>query len=116
MTKASTRIRRMLAGDPHTAAARALAEIDAPEAKAVCCHPDCNEMCTWTGAQHGPPPRFHTNSCRMSYAQTRRALIDERDAYRRLIEEGSPTYDQRAALRRRMQSTQMLLDRYPSLG
>lgn len=116
MKKASTRIRRLLAGYPATAVARTLAEIEAPDARATCCHPDCHELCVWSDAQHGPPPRFHSDRCRMSYAQTRRALVEDRDAYLRLIDEGSPTYDQRAVLRRRMRSVEMLLDRYPSLG
>jgi hypothetical protein len=113
--KAATRIRRMLADDPATAVARALDEIEAPAAQAKCCHPECQESCEWSGAEHGPPPRFHSDSCRMSYARIRRSLTEERDTYRRLIDEGKPTYDQRAALRRRVQSVQMRLDRYPSL-
>lgn len=116
MTKTSTRILHMLAADPAAAAAKVLADLPAPERTAPCCNPDCAEPCTWDSGRNGPPPRFHDQQCRMKYARKRREHVELLDAYRRLLEEGNPTYDQRRKLKRRLQSVQMQLDRYPSLG
>ena len=51
----------------------------------------------------------------LAFSKQRARLLDEFDAYRDLIESASTTWAQRNELRRRVQSLEMQLDRYPSL-
>lgn len=116
MTKPATRIRRLLANDPSTAVSRVLDGLSRPPAQGRCLNPKCDATCTWKGTEKGRPPRFCSDACRMAFAKQRARLLDELDAYRDLIESASTTWAQRNELRRRVQSLEMQLDRYPSFG